>query len=383
MAFEKTSNLRLAPDRQLPEDEFDWSGDLTRLQESPPEPVLFGTGLQPIELEPDDHRKEQPGNPRKRGKAVVWIAAALAVVAIGVPAWWFGGDWLPKGGPPPAQSGRLVIETQPEGAVVFVDGVMRGVTPVDLGLSPGVHQVEVKTGDASRTLPVTITAGGTVTHHMEFQAAVPSFGALLVETEPAGATVSVDGQPRGTSPVVFDDLLPGEHTVRVQSEAGTVERTVVVSAGSRSSLFVPLVPRGVPVSGWLSVVSPVELQVFENGRLIGSSAADRLMMAAGRHQIELTNDLLAYRAVHQVNVRPGQVTPLDVRLPKGVLHINAVPWAEVWIDGTRAGETPLGNLSLTIGPHEVLFRHPQLGEQRHAVTVTLAAPARLSVDLNK
>lgn len=381
MAFEKISNLRLAPDHERPEEEFDWSGDLTRLQERPPEPVLFGSDLQPIELEPDPG-KEQSSAPRKRGKAIVWIAAALAVVAIGVPA-WFAADWLPHGEPPPAQSGRLVIETQPEGAVVFVDGVMRGVTPVDLGLSPGGHQVEVKTGDASRTLPVTITAGGTVTHHMEFQAALAAFGALLVETEPAGATVSVDGEPRGTSPVIFEDLHPGEHTVRVQSETGTVERTVVVSAGSRSSLFVPLVPRGVPVSGWLSVASPVELQIFEGGRLIGSSAADRLMMAAGRHQLELTNDLLAYRAVHQVNVRPGQVTGLDVQLPRGVLHINAVPWAEVWIDGNRAGETPLGNLSLTIGSHEVLFRHPQLGEQRHAVTITLAAPARLSVDLSK
>jgi hypothetical protein len=36
-----------------------------------------------------------------------------------------------------------------------------------------------------------------------------------------------------------------------------------------------------------------------------------------------------------------------------------------------------------IGPHEVVFRHPQMGEQRHAITVTLAAPARLSVNLRR
>jgi len=69
--------------------------------------------------------------------------------------------------------------------------------------------------------------------------------------------------------------------------------------------------------------------------------------------------------------------------PRGRVRVVANPWAEVWIDGVRAGETPLGNLSMTIGPHEVLFRHPEHGEQRHAVTVTLAAPARLSVDLRK
>jgi hypothetical protein len=31
----------------------------------------------------------------------------------------------------------------------------------------------------------------------------------------------------------------------------------------------------------------------------------------------------------------------------------------------------------------VLFKHPELGEQHHAVTVTASAPARLSADLRK
>jgi len=68
-------------------------------------------------------------------------------------------------------------------------------------------------------------------------------------------------------------------------------------------------------------------------------------------------------------------------LPQGVLNLNAAPWAEVWIDGQRAGETPIGNLAVPIGPHEIVFKHPQLGEKRHAVSVTLGAPVRLSVDM--
>jgi hypothetical protein len=38
---------------------------------------------------------------------------------------------------------------------------------------------------------------------------------------------------------------------------------------------------------------------------------------------------------------------------------------------------------LTLGSHDVVFRHPELGEQRHTAVVTLNAPARLSVDLRK
>jgi hypothetical protein len=82
-------------------------------------------------------------------------------------------------------------------------------------------------------------------------------------------------------------------------------------------------------------------------------------------------------------VTPGKVTPIKIEFPKGTIALNAVPWAEVWVDGEKAGDTPIGNLSLTIGPHEIVFRHPELGEQRHAATVTLNTPARLSVDMRK
>jgi serine/threonine-protein kinase len=65
----------------------------------------------------------------------------------------------------------------------------------------------------------------------------------------------------------------------------------------------------------------------------------------------------------------------------GSLSINARPWADIWIDGQSAGQTPIANLQLTLGTHEVLFRHPQLGERRRTVQVSNVAPTRISVDL--
>jgi hypothetical protein len=65
----------------------------------------------------------------------------------------------------------------------------------------------------------------------------------------------------------------------------------------------------------------------------------------------------------------------------GSLSINARPWADIWIDGKAAGQTPIANLQVTLGTHEVLFRHPLLGEQRHTVQVSGLAPTRIAVDL--
>jgi hypothetical protein len=72
---------------------------------------------------------------------------------------------------------------------------------------------------------------------------------------------------------------------------------------------------------------------------------------------------------------------VPVEFPSGTLVVNATPGTEVWIDGKHAGRTPLDALSVPLGPHEVIFRHPDLGERHYAVSVTLMAPTRLDVDL--
>jgi hypothetical protein len=60
------------------------------------------------------------------------------------------------------------------------------------------------------------------------------------------------------------------------------------------------------------------------------------------------------------------------------VSINAVPWADVLVDGSAAGQTPLANVSLPIGPHEIVFRHPQLGERKRTVVVTVEGLAKVT-----
>jgi len=204
-----------------------------------------------------------------------------------------------------------------------------------------------------------------------------------VQSEPAGAQVFVDGTDRGKAPANVNDLQPGEHDVELRGAGGTsVHQRVVIEAGVTASVLAPVSTAAPgPVSGWISMKAPVTIEVRENGKLLGTSDADRIMLTAGRHDIELTNDTLGYHATRGVVVPPGKVAPVTVELPQGVINLNAAPWAEVFIDGRRVGETPIGNLAVTIGPHEVVFRHPQLGEKRQAVSVTLNAPVRVSVDM--
>ncbi len=143
----------------------------------------------------------------------------------------------------------------------------------------------------------------------------------------------------------------------------------------------PQIPAA-PAFGRLVVTVPIQLQMFEKGVFLGTSDTP-IQLADGSHELELVNDSVRYREHMTVRVQPGKTTRLPVVLPTGRLQVNAVPWSEVLIDGKSVGDTPLGNLRLPIGPHRVVFRHPQLGEQTRTVVVNAAAPVRLTVDLRQ
>jgi hypothetical protein len=131
------------------------------------------------------------------------------------------------------------------------------------------------------------------------------------------------------------------------------------------------------------VSSPVALQLREGGKVIGSTESDRLMLPAGDHDIELSNEALGFTAKRTIRVTAGKTAATKIDLPNGTLSLNAQPWAEVFVDGERVGETPIGNLSRRIGSHDVVFRHPELGERREVVVITVGKPARVGVDLRK
>jgi hypothetical protein len=280
--------------------------------------------------------------------------------------------------------GTLVVTTNPSGAQAIVDGRPRGVTPLRLQLPEGAHKLELRSAGGSRSIPIQITAGMQVAQFIELPQAPSGFGQLHIRTDPAGARVTVDGVPRGTSPVTVTQLASGEHAVLLESELGAVKQTVEIESGATAQLVVPLTaPEGMPLSGWITVSSPLELQLFEGDRLLGSSLSDRIMVAAGRHDLDLVNEAYGYRATRSVQVSAGKVATIAAEMPDGTIALNATPWAEVSINGVKIGDTPIGNHPLPIGTHEIVFRHPELGQQVHKATVTLKDTARLSVDMRK
>jgi serine/threonine protein kinase len=313
-----------------------------------------------------------------------WQHVAAAVVAI--LALTAGGLYAVRrgafaGGAAVAE-GTLTVQSNPSGARIEIDGKASGFTPATLTVQQGNHTIVLYAGGAPKTMTVSVPAGAQVSQYIEFARTVPTTGGLLVRTDPPGALVSVDSVKRGASPATIAELAPGEHTVVVSSDGISVEQIVNVEAGVTASLVVPLVARD-RMSGWIAVTAPIDVQIYEDGKLLGTNQTDKVMVSAGEHRVDFINEALGFRVNRKLTVAPGKVDNVSLKLPTGSISLNAVPWAEVWIDGEKAGDTPIGNLQTTIGKHDVVFRHPELGETRQSVTVTLLGPARLSVDMRK
>jgi len=92
---------------------------------------------------------------------------------------------------------------------------------------------------------------------------------------------------------------------------------------------------------------------------------------------------LGFRVRQAVTIRAGTIARVPITPPMGRLSINAQPWAQVLIDDTAVGETPLANVPATLGEHQITFRHPQFGERRERVIVRADAPARVSTTFQR
>jgi serine/threonine-protein kinase len=326
--------------------------------------------------------------PRRGAKPRRSIVFAAVITAVAVPSLGVLAVRrfpLPQFGAAERRTGSLTIDSRPGGSQVLVDGAARGVTPLKLALDPGPHTITIRSGSDERAVPLTIAAGADVTQYFEMKATEPIVvvGSLSIATDPPGARVAVDGKARGTSPLTVGDLAAEPHKVTVTNDAGSVERTVAVAAGSTTSVMFALPKTSGPVGGWLSISSPFDVEVVENRDIIGTSGATRIMLAAGRHELVLANRSLGYQEARKIEVTAGQTTTLRVEPPKASLSVNARPWAEIIVDGTNVGQTPIANIQVSIGTHEMVFRHPQLGERKQSVVITAKGPNRIAADLTK
>jgi len=259
---------------------------------------------------------------------------------------------------------------------VLIDGTARGVTPLTLTLQPGDHVLALRRNGLTRRFPISVTPGAQLTQQLDWST-VRATGTLAISSTPSQAKVSVDGKARGVTPLTLLDVPVGLRRIVIESSAGTVRRDVRVAADSQVTIDETI------IAGWIAAFAPFELQVYEGTRLLGAMEDGRILVPPGRHELDFVNTRLGFRERRGIDVSPGLTTAVNIGAVVGIVRITAPAGADVLIDGALFGDTPIRELRLPIGAHEIVLRHPQLGEQRVSVTVGASAPTEVTVDFTR
>ena len=327
------------------------------------------------------HSEGSPRGPNRDGDPTpwpLWLGIVAALLLAGV---WGYRTFVIR----PPLTGTLRVVSEPPEAAVDINGALRGLTPFRITLAPGSYEIVVSDEDRTQTLAVEVVAGVEAVHHVRLTGPRPAQppsgpGRLHVVSEAGSATVAVDGVERGTAPLVLGDIEPGEHQVTVRQGGRTHRQYVTVESGATTSIVIAG-PAPDPAPGWMVVRASARLEVMDGTRLIGTTDDERIVLPPGTYQLDFAADALGFRTRRSVTIGAGAPTTFAIALPQSTVNLNAIPWAEVWINGHSVGQTPIANLLQTIGTHDVEFRHPELGTKRVTVTVSLREPARVAVDM--
>lgn len=150
------------------------------------------------------------------------------------------------------------VTSDPSGAAIYLNYLpVNQITPavVDVGEigSTDVHGNIMASHVLSLSLPghpmlapkaVPAIEGDTVSVHFDY--AVTEVGSLHVDSSPAGAEVFLNAadSPKGTTPILVENLAPGSHTLLLRSDGYLRPRPVIaaVVANTTNMVSVPLVP---------------------------------------------------------------------------------------------------------------------------------------------
>jgi serine/threonine-protein kinase len=145
----------------------------------------------------------------------------------------------------------------------------------------------------------------------------PALVKLTLETEPAKATIRVDGQERGQSPLVVDAKAEQELDITVSApQYRPLTRKLKVGTGPSQLERFTLEPLPKP--------PPVQPS-----------------------------------PIRQTRVEPPPKPPPEA--PKAMVRFAVTPWAEVSCGGRNLGTTPFEAVALPVGVYQCRFHNPDLG----------------------
>lgn len=233
--------------------------------------------------------------------------------------------------------GFLDLASSPTGASVFVDGENVGTTPLQkLELAAGEHTLNLQL-ERYKVLDATIDMEGMQIEQSAAYTLEPDWAEVSFNTIPPGASVFVDEEEVGQTPLVAE-ILSGEREIRVKLAAHKAwTDTLDIAAGE--DMDIPLLTLE-PADGLVYLQSePDDAGVLLDGNYQGQTPLEVALSPDEPH--ELTFFRNGYqRTVRTLEIAADEERELNVTLAPitSSVLISAIPAdAELYVNGRHVG----------------------------------------------
>ncbi len=249
----------------------------------------------------------------------------------------------------------LVIESEPSGARLVVDGQEVGVTPYSRqGLKKDKLTLHLeKECYAPLERVVRLNPGKENRMTLKLR---PTCSSLVVETRPEGAQLVVDGKRVGAAPFTMEKVEKERVSIMAEKECyAPASKEVKLKAGQENRIVLELkrICAGVTIQS-----QPEGATLFVDGKKVGTTPVDLPKFKGSQITVRLEKACYAPLSARE-KVVPGKVTRLNYKLKPvcGDLVVESSPaGAEVYLDGKMVGKTPWKGSGLEAGKVELVVR---------------------------
>jgi hypothetical protein len=214
----------------------------------------------------------------------------------------------------------LEIRTVPEGADVFIDGVLKGKAPLKIELSRNVGNLEIKKGEEWLSHSESFNLKPGINSIQRFLQQTPKSIKynLSLKTNPAEARISIDNGPFALSPV-NKQVGPGVYNIKIEKEGfRAIQESVKVEADLEKTFeLTKLQPAKIRFN-----VQPFA-DVYINDRLIGEvPPVNTQEVPEGKYTIKFVSSRLNKTVNVEVEVKSGEGKEIRVNMVTGESKIT-------------------------------------------------------------
>lgn len=269
--------------------------------------------------------------------------------------------------PGPSAPGFVLIKSTPAGAAVFINGKDTGKkTPYQAQMEEGTYKFTLKYDlyhDLSEDIAV--VKGQTVTKELVLK---PAYGAIKIVSEPAGATIRLDGVLQNKwTPSTFEKIPSGQHTIALSKDMYS-ERTekITVNDERTTEVFMELLAG----YGTIGIVAKPAAGIAIDGNKVGSGNYFA-RLSPGKHKLAFTRENY-YPQQMEVTVTQGQEETINVQLRPIVGSVSIMvdpPESAIYLNGKYYGLSPKIIDSLIVGVYSLDIDKPGFATFRQKISI--------------